>query len=584
MFSQLPPALRTAVDTAQADWHDHEKVGRLWRRDPTLWTSSGEERWLGWLDLVDQERRRVGEHQALAAEVRAAGFTHALLLGMGGSSLCPEVLTQTFGPQAGWPRLVVLDSTDPAQVLAAEHRVDLATTLVIVASKSGSTLEPSILMAYFLERVRTVVGIDRAGSHFMAITDPGSQLEREAREAGFRHIVHGIPAVGGRFSALSVFGLVPAAIMGVDLDAYLDHAAAMASACRRGSAGSTSEPVDPGSDSTNPGVELGLVLGEAARLGRDKLTILTSPALRELGAWLEQLVAESTGKLGKAIIPVDREPLAPAARYGADRVFVTVALAGEPPPQAELTAALVALGHPVVALQVAERLALGGELFRWEVATAVAGAQLGINPFDQPDVEASKIETKVLTSAYERDGALPAEEPFFRDGSIALYADDRNAAELLAALGGQRSLASLLRAHWDRLGPATARGDYAAILAYVEMTDAHRATLERLRELVLLRAGNATCLGFGPRFLHSTGQAYKGGPNTGVFLQVTCDDGRDLAVPGKKATFGVVKAAQARGDLAVLSSRDRRVLRVHLGADVAHDLTRLVTAAELALG
>jgi hypothetical protein len=317
------------------------------------------------------------------------------------------------------------------------------------------------------------------------------------------------------------------------------------------------------------------VLGEAACAGRDKLTILASPAVAPLGAWLEQLVAESTGKNGKAIIPVDLEPIVEPSRYGADRLFVYLRLAtGADAEQDALVEQLNRAGQPVVRIDVREPYALGQEFFRWEIATAVAGAVLGINPFDQPDVEASKVKTRALTDAFEREGALPAESPVVADGTLRIFTDDANAR----ALGDVGTPEEAIRAHLRRVSA----GDYVALLAYLDMTDAHVAALQQMRATILEHSGAATCLGFGPRFLHSTGQAYKGGPNSGVFLQITCDDARELPVPGRKFTFGVVKAAQARGDFGVLEERGRRALRVHLGADVAAGLRALAAAVEKA--
>lgn len=563
----LPPDLEAAVSATLDEWLRDDRVARLWRRDASVWTGGDEARWLGWLGIVDEERARVADLAQFAAEVRRERFTHALLLGMGGSSLAPDVLRATFGHLAGAPDLHVLDSTDPAQVLAAERRAPLASTLVVVASKSGTTLEPNILKQYFFDRMRAAVG-DRAGRHFVAVTDPGSQMQQVAERDGFRRTFFGEPTIGGRFSALSRFGLVPAALMGIDVARLLDAAQVMVEACGHGRS-----PAD------NPGVRLGVTLGVAAVAGRDKLTIVASPRVAALGGWLEQLVAESTGKNGRAIIPVDGEPIAPPAAYGPDRVFVAVAMPGDLPlDQVAGLSALEAAGHPVIRIEVGDNHGLAQEFFRWEVATAVAGAVMGINPFDQPDVEASKVATRALTAEYEARGALPAESPMLRESGLALFADDANVRALERVAGTDRSAAGVLRAHLSRLKP----GDYFALLAYLEMSDAHRAALEQVRRVIAGRFRVATCLGFGPRFLHSTGQAHKGGPDTGVFLQVTCDDREDVAVPGQAYTFGVVKAAQARGDLAVLSERGRRALRVHLGPDVPaglDQLRRLVEAA-----
>jgi glucose-6-phosphate isomerase len=562
-----PAPLLQEVEARLSAWEAADGTRRLWARDAALWTGTDEARWLGWLDVVEPGRRLVPALTALAGEARREGFTHALLLGMGGSSLCPEVLARTFGTGPGGLELHVLDSTDPAQVLALESRVDLDRTLVVVASKSGSTLEPNVFLQYFFARVAHARGDrGRAGRQFVAITDPGSKLERAARADGFRAVIAGEPTIGGRFSALSPFGLVPAALLGLDPGAVLDAAGVAVAACG---------PDRPGRD--NPGVALGLLLGTAARAGRDKLTILASPAIAGLGAWLEQLIAESTGKAGTAIVPVDLETPDAAATYGSDRLFAYLRLGERPDARQDAhVASLEAAGHPVIRIDLPTRMGLFQEFFRWEIATAVAGTVLGINPFDQPDVEASKVATRALTSAYERDGSLPAETAMATGGGLALFTDEANATALRAAGGGAASVATLVRAHLARL----AAGDYFALLAYVEMTTRHTGVLQRIRDAVRRQRGVATCLGFGPRFLHSTGQAYKGGPNTGVFLQVTCDDARDVEVPGQRYSFGTVKAAQARGDFDVLADRGRRALRVHVGPDVAAGLETLAAMVE----
>jgi transaldolase/glucose-6-phosphate isomerase len=563
----LPADLEAAVSATLREWSEQGKVERLWAGDATLWTGADEASWLGWLGIVDEQVGRVGELRRIAEDARQAGFTHVLLLGMGGSSLCPEVLRMTFGKLPGWPELAVLDSTDPAQVRACEARVDLGRTLFVVSSKSGTTLEPNIFKQHFFERVKQAIGPSRAGDRFIAITDPGSKLEQVARADGFRHVRFGLPSIGGRYSALSDFGMVPAALMGLDVARLLGAAQAMARACAaRGRA------------EENPGAVLGAILGVLGSRGRDKVTLVASPGIRDLGAWLEQLLAESTGKAGKGLIPVDREPLGPSELYGRDRLFVYLRLHSAPDAaQDRAVASLEAAGQPVVRIEVPEPDQIAAEFFRWEFATAVAGAILGINPFDQPDVEASKVATRRLTDAFETTGRLPAETPILETEGVRLFADPRNAGELAA---GGRTLAGVLRAHLGRIQP----GDYAALLAYVEMTAATEAALRGIRTRLRDRYRVATCLGFGPRFLHSTGQAYKGGPSTGVFLQITSDDALDLPVPGQRYTFGVVKAAQARGDLEVLAERGRRALRVHLGADVLAGLRTLGRAVEQAVG
>jgi len=567
--SSLPETLATAVKATSTDWQSGGKMQRLWERDATLWTGADEANWLGWLDIVEEQIEQQDQLQKIAKEVQQRTFQHVLLLGMGGSSLCPEVLRMTFGRTTHYPTLHVLDSTDPAQVKAFEHQIDIPKTLFIVSSKSGSTLEPNIFKQYFFERTKQAVGAVRVGSHFIAITDPGSKMQQVAEADRFLHVFFGRPSIGGRYSALSNFGMVPAAVMGMDTKKFLARAAEMVNAC------GPSVAIEE-----NPGAALGVILGTAAITGRDKVTIITSPGISDLGAWLEQLLAESTGKLGKGIIPVDRESLAAPDVYGKDRVFVYVRLeSGADADQDAKVAAIEKAGHPVVRIAMANTYELGAEFFRWEIATAVAGAIIGINAFNQPDVEASKIATKSLTSEYEKTGSLPAEKPIVEDSGIKLFTDEINAAELAKAAGGDQSLAGYLKALLARLKA----GDYFAVLGYIQMNAEHELTLQTLRHAVRDKKGVATCLGFGPRFLHSTGQAYKGGPNSGVFLQITCDDPVELPVPGQKFTFGVVKAAQARGDFQVLAERGRRALRVHLGSNVKAGLATLLAAVQKAL-
>ena len=568
MSWKLSDALSASVTNYLDEWKSSKKVARLWAKDASVWTSSDESKWLGWLDAPRTARAALPDLAAFAAEIKSEGFTHVLLLGMGGSSLCPDVLRNTFGSAPGYPKLEVVDSTDPQQIATAERRVDLAKTLVLVASKSGSTLEPNIFEAWFWERVKSVSG-DKAGRQFIAITDPGSKLETVAKQKGYRRVFSGDPSIGGRFSALSPFGLVPAALLGMDMERYIARVEAMAAAC-----GPNVAPA------ANPGVQLGVILGAAAKSGRDKLTLVCSPSFAGMGAWLEQLIAESTGKLGKGIVPVDLEPISRPEAYGNDRIFVYLRLesAGDKLQDAAVEA-LERAGQAVVRIPIADGYEIGAEFFRWEIATAVAGSVLGIHPFDQPDVEASKIATKELTSAYEKTGSLPAETPFFEAGGLQFFADSRNTAAITKALPKDAQVADVLRAHFARFR----HGDYFAALAYIEMNGNYAAELQGIRRTVRDQARVATCLGFGPRFLHSTGQAYKGGPNSGVFLQVTCHDTADLQVPGAKYTFGTVKAAQARGDFSVLSERGRRALRVHITGDVRSGLARLREAVALAL-
>jgi transaldolase / glucose-6-phosphate isomerase len=565
MSCKLPPAIDKDVHDALEDWRREGKVRRLWAGDASLWTETDEAKWLGWTTVVDRQLAAVAQLEDFAADVQRAGFSDVLLLGMGGSSLGPEVFAETFGAKTGFPKLHVLDSTDPAQIRSFESKVDLARTLFIVSSKSGSTLEPNIFKQYFFERAKTVVGAEVA-KRFVAITDPGSSLEKIARNEGFRAIFHGLPSIGGRYSVLSNFGIVPAAAAGVPPGAFLESAAEMVRSCA-----ASAPPVE------NPGVMLGAILGVCQRHGRDKATIIASKGIADFGAWLEQLLAESTGKLGKGIVPVDAEPLGAPGVYGNDRVFAYLRLAADQDGEQERSvAALEAAGHPVVRIIVSDPMQLGQEFFRWEMATAVAGSIIGINPFDQPDVEVSKVKTRDLTTAYEKTGSLPEEKPFFSDARFKLFADPRNETELMPKA---TSLTAALKAHFARIGA----GDYAALLAYIERNPAHIEAMQSLRRTIRDHTRAATCVGFGPRFLHSTGQAYKGGPNSGVFLQITCDDARDLPVPGQKYSFGVVKAAQARGDFEVLAERGRRALRVHIAGDLAAGLADLGRAVDQAL-
>jgi glucose-6-phosphate isomerase len=562
--------LRGAVDAAAADWQSNHKIERFWQKDPGLWTRDGEEQWMGWIDIVERQQKDLPAFAELGGDVESSGFQSVLLLGMGGSSLCPEVLAKTFGRQPGFPELRIVDSTDPAQVMAACNEVNLGETLVVVASKSGSTLEPNILKQFFFDEMRRAVGSEEAGSHFVAITDPGSKMDQVANADGFRRIFYGDPKIGGRYSALSNFGVVAATATGLNVEKLLAEAAkAVASA---------KQPVPD-----NPGVQLGLLLGSAANAGRDKITIFTSPEIYDLGAWLEQLIAESTGKQGKGITPVDREAIGAPAVYGNDRVFAYIKLAGtaDASAQSDLdakVAALEAAGHPVVYFEITDLYEIFGQFFTWEIATAVAGSVMGINPFNQPDVEAAKEETRALTAEYEKTGKLALCAAFFSEGGIGLYATDAYAAKLKAD-SKSATLAGLLRAHLDQLHA----GDYFATVAFLPMFPEHEAAIQEFRHKVRDGKRVATCLGFGPRFLHSTGQDYKGGPNTGVFLQITADHAEDVDIPGQKYSFGVVIDAQAAGDLAVLESRGRRALRVHLGEDVGAGLKALNAAVSEAL-
>jgi transaldolase/glucose-6-phosphate isomerase len=559
----LPADLDAKVRARIQVMRDHEVVRRIWDADPSVWSGADEDRWLGWLTLPMQMRPAVDEVVRFAGELKREEVSDVVLLGMGGSSLAPEVIRSILGLHEGFPNLHVLDSTDPAQILAVERRINFDRSIFLVASKSGGTLEVNILKQYFFARAVQTFGDTEAGRRFVLTTDPGSKLFHIAGQEHFREIFPGVPSVGGRYSALSNFGLVPAAAIGADVSMLLDRAEAMARRC-----------ASDGDE--NAAFQLGVVLGVLAQEGRDKPTLVAPPDIAGFGAWLEQLVAESLGKQGTGIIPIDGEVPGPPEVYGSDRVFVHLRLLSAPDAAADVAMErLERAGHPVVRIDWPDRDALGAEFYRWEFATAVMGAVLAVNPFDQPDVEESKIVTKRIAGEYEKTGKLPDDIPIVRDRGLSVYADPSNRE----SLGEGTSVVSCLQAFLDQLRA----GDYFALLAFIEMNDAHRHALKAVRDLVRDRRKVATTVGFGPRYLHSTGQAHKGGPDTGVFLQITCDDREDLPVPGQRYSFGTIRLAQARGDFEVLAARDRRLLRIHL-TDVEPGLQTLHGLMQQALG
>ncbi|AMK26488.1 bifunctional transaldolase/phosoglucose isomerase (plasmid) [Sphingobium sp. SJ10-10] len=553
--ASLPEPLRGLVDTTLERAGAEHWSRRLWSEDATLWTEADENRWLGWLRAGRGEAVDRDALATFAAETRR--YDDIVLLGMGGSSLGAEVISRVLGRAPGHPKLHVLDTTDPGQIQTVAAAIDPAKTLFIVSSKSGTTMEPDLLRGFFREQVERAVGEGEAGPHFVAITDPGSALEKRARAARFEHIFAGDPQIGGRYSVLSPFGLVPAAAIGVDVPALLSASCVMADSC-----GGDVPPA------VNSGIRLGVIIGEAAKAGRNKLTILASARMTPFGAWLEQLLAESTGKHGTGVIPVDLEPIGTPDAYGQDRLFVHLRLIGDEDAALDgRVAALEAAGQPVVRIGITERLQIGQEFFRWEIATAVVGAVLGINPFDQPDVEAAKVKARALVDSYERTGSVAPQTPIVRAGTLSFFAN-RPAEDAV----------TLLKAHFHALGS----GGYAAFLAYIERSDSHELALSQMRVMVRDALRVATVAGFGPRFLHSTGQAYKGGPAGGVFLILTRDADPDLAIPDHRASFGTVQLAQALGDIEVLAERGRRWLRVHIhGAEAEGlaELGRLIAAA-----
>jgi glucose-6-phosphate isomerase len=590
-MSEVTPttvAPRFALGDGQADFEaavararDERWVERLQDHDASLWSADErvqeaiEER-LGWLDAPITFSDRVAALEGFGDGIRDAGFTAAIVAGMGGSSLAPDILNRVFGAAEGWLQLRVLDSTDPAAVAATVDDLDPLATLFIFASKSGTTTEPLAFLADAWDRIERALHErhrprnEHPGELIAAITDPGRSFEAVPHHDELREVFLNPPDIGGRYSALTYVGLVPASLIGLDLDALLASGTSMLGACR--------EP-DP---ALNPGATLGLAIGTLAKAGRDKLTFLNDPEIRPLGTWLEQLLAESTGKRGTGIVPVDLEPLGAVRAYGPDRAFVRLSLAGATGPEVsaadELALGLEAAGHPVIRIEVADLIDLGAEAYRWEVATVIAGAVLGIDPFDQPNVEEAKERTRrLLSGADERDGATVIETTIATGTSLALLGD---AAMRLTTDpdDGAGTVVGELRRHLARRRPNA----YLAIQAFIAPSSAASEAIARLRTMLRDRTGCATTAGYGPSFLHSTGQLHKGGPVTGWFLQVTADHPVDRPIPGWPYTFGRLIDAQAQGDFEALEAHDLPIIRVHL-SDVDAGLAELEGALAEAL-
>lgn len=532
---------------------------RIWRKDAALWKQEDEHQKLiknalGWLTVPDTMIGIEDDLIGFADRIRnVREFKHAMVCGMGGSSLCPEVLRQTFGQQEGYPELLVLDSTDPDVLSGFADKIDITKCLFIISSKSGTTTEPLVFYKYWYDQVGKRK--ENPGECFVAVTDPGTLMEQMATDDKFKRIFLNPADIGGRYSALSYFGMVPAALMGVDVRKLLDRAERVVHACA---------PVVPAAE--NPGARLGAILGECAKAGRDKLTISTDPKISSFGLWVEQLVAESTGKEDKGIVPVAGETLGAPAVYADDRLFVHISVEKIDSETETKLKALEAAGHPVVYRTLTDLYDLGEEFFLWEIATAFAGWRLGINPFDQPNVQESKDATKELLEAFTRDGKLPEQDVLATDGVLTIYADEQTRAAL-----PNTSVGEALKAHLARAGA----GDYIAMLNYFEETPAHESVVQAIRTHLRDTTRCATTIGYGPRFLHSTGQLHKGGSAAGVFLQLTAPDIKDLPIPGQPYTFSILKQAQALGDFRSLSTRGRRAIRVDLGADVPAGLERL---------
>ncbi len=548
----LPNDLTEAVHAAREDWDSSNATERLWQRDPSLWTNTDEGNWLGWLTIIDEQRAYPSRFKALAAEIVEDGFAHIVLLGMGSASLVTTVFAQAFGKQANALQLLAIDSVDPEQIRRLRAKIDPARTLFCVASKSGETLEPNLQLRYFYSEVQAGSG-DRAGQHFIAITDAGSKLEELAQSLGFRRVYHGAESLAGRFATFSDFGLIPHAAAGLDTEKLLKRASLMVEACKNRES------------FANPGVLLGLILGTAARtFGRDKVTIRCSPLLEGFGVWIEQMLAESTGKNGAGLIPLSGEPFAGLEQYGSDRLFIDCRMAADGDSKDSAIRAIEAAGQPVLRIVLNDLYDVGQMFFLWQTATAVASSRLGVHPFNQPEVEASKRRAQELSS-----GAEEKPKPLLEQNGLGLYANKANCAALWGS--GSATIGGLIRKHIDRLQS----GDYFAILAYLPAFPEFEAALEEIRGKILEAKQVATVVTFAPRYLHGAGQAYKSGPNSGVFLQITYESGQDLAIPDHPATFGNVQAVQAQADFELMGERDRRLLRIHLGKDVKAGLARL---------
>jgi transaldolase/glucose-6-phosphate isomerase len=558
-LSANPGSYGQLVNDTLKDADKNHASARIWKKDASLWKTEPDQQKiianaLGWLNVIETMRAGAKDLKDFAQSIRQSGeFTHVMVCGMGGSSLCPEVLRQTFGPQAGYPELLVLDSTDPDQITLFRNQIEVNKTLFIIASKSGTTTEPLTFYKYWFDEVSKSSATP--GANFVAITDPGTIMEKLAAEKGFRKTFLNPADIGGRYSALSYFGLVPAALMGLDVDEILERAERIKDSC---------SSVVPAAE--NPGVRLGAIIGACASAGRDKLTLVSEGKLASLGLWIEQLIAESTGKEGKGILPVVGEPLGTPSVYGTDRLFVHIALNGAEEEGQSQLAALEQAGHPIVHLKLNDVYDLAEQFFLWEFATAVAGWRIGINPFDQPNVQEAKDATKSLLEEFKKSGQLPGQNTIATDGTLTLFSMEQPAA-------GSFSLEGALSEFIGQARP----GDYIALLDFVEETPEHEAVIESIRKTLRDSTSCATTAGYGPRYLHSTGQLHKGGPENGIFLQLTAPDKTDQPVPGEPYTFSVLKDAQALGDYLSLTRRGRRALRIDLGHDSAAGLQRLKT-------
>jgi transaldolase / glucose-6-phosphate isomerase len=557
-LGEYEPLIEEVCNQAESN----KLVDRIWSKDASLWKAEEAHQKiinnsLGWLTVTQFVLDKVQELKAFATEIKDAGFTNVMLLGMGGSSLCPEVFRRSFGKISGYPELLVLDSTDPDTIADLEKQVgDIQKTLFIVASKSGSTVEPLSFYKYFFHRMESIKA-ERAGENFIAITDPGTLMERIAKEKNFRRIFLNPSDIGGRYSALSLFGMVPAAITGIDIQEMLSHTKQIIDKC--GASLLSKE---------NQAARLGCIIGTLALKGRDKLTIISSGKIISLGLWIEQLVAESTGKDGTGIVPIVDEPIGTPEKYSNDRLFVQITTKSDANDELdEKIKAIEKAGHPVIRRFIGDNIDLGAEFFVWEFATAMAGAILKINPFDQPNVQESKDKTVALLRAYSSDGTLPTSKPTVAEGNLSIYTTKDSIKE-----SNSTDFPSTFKQHIDTAKP----GDYIAVLSYILETDTHEELLSQLRTSLRDRLHIATTAGYGPRYLHSTGQLHKGGADNGIFIIITDDDQTDLPVPYEPYSFTILKQAQALGDFQALAEHNRRVMLVHLGKDSKSGIKRLI--------
>ncbi|HTR82513.1 MAG TPA: glucose-6-phosphate isomerase [Bacteroidota bacterium] len=553
--------LVSQVDASVQEFHSAQIISRIWKKDHSIWRTEDVHKKsilnrLGWLHSVELMQRHISELRAFAEEIKVDGFKHAVVLGMGGSSLCPDVCRATFGAKKGYPELLVLDSTNPVSVRRIEDAIDLERTLFVVASKSGGTTETKMFYKYFYDKVERKKG--KAGQHFIAVTDAGTPMEEEAKLKKFRKIFLNPEDIGGRYSALSYFGVVPMALCGMDIGRILGSAAAMAEASR--------SPVLE----KNSAAMMGIVMGEAWSAGRDKLTFVGSKGVETFGYWAEQLVAESTGKEGKGIVPVEGESL--RGDYSKDRFFVFMRLRSDDS-LAAFRQGVEAKGYPVVEIVLDDTYDLGGEFFRWEFATAVAAVVMNINPFDEPNVKESKDNTNRVIDEFRESGMLPTQDLGAEEEGSKIFSETSYRERLLQGTAAL-SFNGMIRSHVDQ----SVAGDYIAVLAYIDQNEDNFQKLQQLRQAILARTQRPTTIGFGPRYLHSTGQLHKGGPPKGIFVIITADEPADEKIPGEPFTFEVLKQAQAIGDYQSLASRSLRVVRVHFKKNIGEGLTRLAAA------